>query len=139
MSVMTAAVITTIQPTTDNIATQLALLRKEKLVRMRKQAKQDLPVSPATRVFEIPEIFEIFQKFDGVQNDHGKIMIMERSRRREMLSELQKSNFWLADANFKNTPKMLYQPYSITVSLSATANGCIFAFFAKKGQTYLRV
>ena len=62
----TVAVATAIQPITDNIATQLALPSKENLVRTaqraRKQREEVLPVSPANRSFEIPEIFKKFYK-----------------------------------------------------------------------------
>ena len=60
------AVATAIQPITDNIATQLALPSKENLVRTaqraRKQREEVLPVSPATRSFEIHEFFTKFYK-----------------------------------------------------------------------------
>ena len=57
----TVAVATAIQPITDDIAIQLALPTKENLVRTaqraRKQRKEVLPFSPATRSFKITEIF----------------------------------------------------------------------------------
>ena len=75
----TVAVATAIQPITDDIATQLALPTKENLVRTaqraRKQREEVLPVSPATRSFEMPELFKNFIRFDGVQNDHERIIL----------------------------------------------------------------
>ena len=75
----TVAVATAIQPITDNIATQLALPSKENLVRTaqraRKQREEVLPVSPATRSFEIPELFKNFIRFDSGQNDHERIIL----------------------------------------------------------------
>ena len=75
----TVAVATAIQPITYNIATQLALSSKENLVRTtqraRKQREEVLPVSPATRSFEIPELFKNFIRFDSGQNDHERIIL----------------------------------------------------------------
>ena len=118
----TVAVATAIQPITDNIATQLALPSKEHLVltaqRARKQREQVLPVSPATRSFEIPELFKNFIRLDSGQNDHERIVLFGDP---EMLRVLETSNFWLADGTFKVTPKMFCQLYSIHVSLSGIA------------------
>ena len=64
----TVAVTTATQPITDNLATQLALLTNKYLVRtaqrMRKQREQALPVSTATRNFEILELVQNFVRFD---------------------------------------------------------------------------
>ena len=82
----TVAVATAIQPITDNIATQLALPSKENLVRTaqraRKQREEVLPVSPATRSFEIPELFKNFIRFDSGQNDHER---RSRERKRRLI------------------------------------------------------
>ena len=115
----TVAVATAIQPITDNIATQLALPSKENLIRTaqraRKQREEVLPVSPATRSFEKPELFKNFIRFDSGQNDHERIILFGDP---EMLRVLETSNVWLADGTFKVTPEMFYQLYSIHVSLS---------------------
>ena len=67
-------VATAIQPITDDIATQLALPTKEYLVRTaqreRKQREEVLPVSPATRSFEIPEHFKKILRFDSGMRHH---------------------------------------------------------------------
>ena len=64
----TVAVATAIQPITDDVATQLVLPTKKNLVRTaqraRKQQEEVLPVSPATRSFEIPELFKKNLRFD---------------------------------------------------------------------------
>ena len=92
------ALATAIQPITDNIATQLALATKENLVRTaqraRKQREEVLPVSPATRSFEIPELFKNFIRFDSGKNDHERIILFGDP---EILRVLEKSKFWLAD------------------------------------------
>ena len=58
----TVAVATAIQPNTDDIATQIALPTRKNLVRTaqraRKQREEVLPFTPATRSFEIPELFK---------------------------------------------------------------------------------
>ena len=136
----TVAVATAIQPITDNIATQLALPSKENLVRTaqraRKQREEVLPVSPANRSFEIPELFKHFIRFDSGQNDHERIILFGDP---EMLRVLETSNFWLADGTFKVTPKMFYQLYSIHVSLSGIAPASIYAFLPNKTEkTYHR-
>ena len=67
----TVAVATAIQPITHLIATQLALPSKENLVRTaqraRKQREEVLPVSTATRGFDIPDLFKNFIRFDSGQ------------------------------------------------------------------------
>ena len=134
----TPAVATAIQRVTDNIATQLALPSKENLVRTaqraRKQREEVLPVSPATRSFEIPELFKNFIRFDSGQNDHEKIILFGDP---EMLRVLETFNFWLADGTLKVTPKMFYQLYSIHLSLSEIAPACKYAFLPNYGiQSY---
>ena len=137
---LTIAVATAIQPITDNIATQLALPSKKNLVRTaqraRKQREEVLQVSPATRSFEIQELFKNFKRFDSGQNDHERIILFGDP---EMLRVLETSNFWLADGTFKVTPKMFYQLYSINVSLSGIAPACIYALLPNKTEkTYHR-
>ena len=72
---------------------------------MRQQREHVLPVSSATRNFEIPELFRNFERFDSVQYDHQRIIFFGDP---EMLRVLEKSKFWLADGTFKATPKMFY-------------------------------
>ena len=102
------AVATAIQPITEDIATQLVLPTKEKLVRtaqgMRKQREQLLPVSPATTNFQIPELFRSFVRFDRGQNDHERVNLF---RDPEMLRLLENSNFWLVDGTFEVTQNVL--------------------------------
>ena len=97
-STPTVAVATAIQPITDDIATQLALPTRENLVRTaqraRKQREEVLPVCPATRSFEIPELFKIFIRSDSGQNDHQRIILFSDP---ETLRVLETSSFWLAD------------------------------------------
>ena len=137
----TVAVATTIQPITDNIATQLALPSEENLVRTaqraRKERQEVLSVSPATRsFFEIPELFKNFIRFDSGQNDHERIILFGDP---DMLRVLETSNFSLADGTYKVTPKTFYQLYSIHVSLSGIAPACIYAFLPNKTEkTYHR-
>ena len=70
---------------------------------MRKQQEQVLPISPATRNFEVPELFQNFVRSDSGQYDHERIILFGDP---EMLRVLEKSNFWLADGTFKVTPKV---------------------------------
>ena len=136
----TVAVATAIQPITDDIATQLALPSKENLVRTiqraRKQREEVLPVSPATRSFEIPDFLKNFIRVDSGQNDHERTILFGDPK---MLHVLGASNFWLADGIFKVTRKMFYQLYSIHVSLSGIAPACIYAFLPNQTEkTYHR-
>ena len=136
----TVAVATAIQPITDDIATQLALPSKENLVRTiqraRKQREEVLPVSPATRSFEIPEFFKNYIRVDSGQNDHERTILFGDPK---TLHVLGTSNFWLADGIFKVTRKMFYQLYSIHVSLSGIAPACIYAFLPNQTEkTYHR-
>ena len=93
------AVATAIQSITDSIAFQLALPTKENLVRTaqgaRKQREEVLPVSPATRSFEITELFKNFVRFDSGQIDHEKIILFGDPK---MLRLLEKLSFgWLME------------------------------------------
>ena len=119
----TIAIATTIQPITDDISIQLALLNKENLVRTaqraRKQREEVLPVSPVTRRIEIPELFKKIKRLDRVQNDHKRIFLFGDP---EMLLVLEKSNFWLAGGFFKVTN--ILSTYYIHVCLSGLATAC---------------
>ena len=56
-----------------------------------------------------------------------------------MLRALEKSKLWLANGNFKVTPKMFYLLYSIHISISGIALACIYAFLSKnRKKTYHR-
>ena len=92
---------------------------------MRKQREQVLTGLPATKIFEIPELFKKFVRFNSGQNNHEKIVLFSDP---EKLSVLEKSVFRLADGVFKFTPDMFYHLYSIHVSLSGIAPACIYAF-----------
>ena len=102
---------------------------------MRKQREQVLPVSSASRNFEIPELFKNFIRFDSGQSDHERIIFFADT---ETLRVLENSNFWLADGKFKVTTKLFYQLYSIKISLSGIAFACIYAFLPNKTKTYHR-
>ena len=105
----TVAVATAIQPNTDRRHCHSTSPTNQKKVvcaaqRVRKQREEALPLSPATRSFEIPELFKKFIRFDSGQNDHERIILFGDL---EMLRVLEKSNFWLADGTFKVTPSVL--------------------------------
>ena len=125
----TVAVATAIQSMTDNLAVQLALPTKENLnrtaQRMRKQREQVLPVSPATRIFEIHELFRKFVRFDSGQYDHDMIFLFGDP---EMIRVLEKLHFCLSVGTFKITPKTFYHLYSIPVINLGIAPACIYAF-----------
>ena len=124
------AVASAVLPVTNDLATQFALPKKDKLIRTaaRTRCKYTAP-SPLRQISRSMKFFEIVIRYDSGSNDHERIILCGDP---EMLRVLEKSSFWLADGTFEITPKMFYQLNSIRVSVSGVAPACIYAFLRNK-------
>ena len=138
----TVAVAETVLQHTSEIATQLALPRKQYLVRTANRHRQlhsDLPKEPipSNRHFEIPEAHRDFVLYDTGIYDPERILVFGDQ---DMLKLLSIYPNWLADGTFKVVPEIFYQLYTIHVELKAFSPPCFYAFLPNKTEkTYQRL
>ena len=137
----TVAVATEITEITDEYAVQLAMPKKDNLIRTasrKRQREQKITIpNPIDRHFEIPEEFSSFLLKDSGKDDKERILIFGDPMMNELLNV---SKTWLVDGTFKLSPENFYQIYTIHAELKGFSPPCLYVLLPNKTEhTYSRM